>query len=65
MRTWLVADADYEDEGFAEFRAWTKKGAARQYRKATGERAPTQDLTELSVYEATPEILAARAAQAE
>lgn len=61
MRTWLVWESEYPDEGSAEFDAYTAKGACRAYRRRTKERGGPCGMTPLSVAVATPEILAMRA----
>lgn len=63
METYLVWCTEYPEDGSDAFTTYTAKGAMRAYRKATGERCSRDDLTPLSVAEATPEIMAQRAAE--
>lgn len=61
MKTWLVWESEYPEEGSTEIEAWTSKGAIRQYRRLTiGRGRP--DSTPLDAIEATADILAARKA---
>lgn len=64
MKTWLVWEMDYPDEGSSAFTTWTEKGAARAFRKATQTRGGIFGMPELDISEATPEVLAMREQEA-
>ena len=59
MTTFAVWCAEYPEEGSELVEAWSRKGAARRYRRATiGRGRP--DATPLGVCEMTPDMLAER-----
>jgi len=61
MKTWLVYETEYPEDGSTAIDAWSAKGACRKYRRMTGERRRSDELTQLDALEGTPEVMTERA----
>jgi hypothetical protein len=60
MKTWLVYETEYPEEGSIAVDAYTKKGALRRVRKMTGGRRRRDELTPLDAIEGTLEVMVER-----